>query len=137
MNLSSFTENTSNPSLSRAVIKQFGRWTDWKESASDIAAYGAASGFNGFIYHVDTVAFYEANKGNIHALARDAAEEAGGSNLLSEFLASFNCVDLQADEVERALYHGDDHGDYTQVANAFAWFALEETAHDYVNQLER
>lgn len=137
MNLSTFTENTSNPSLSRAVIKQFGRWTDWKESASDIAAYGAEGGVNGFIYHVDTVAFYEANKGNIHALARDAAEEADGSNLLSEFLASFNCVDLQADEVERALEDGYSNEDYTQVANAFAWFALEEIACDYIDQLER
>lgn len=137
MNLSSFTENTSNPSLSRAVIKQFGRWTDWKESAADIANYGAQGGVNGFIWHDDTIAFYEANKGNIHALARDMAAEMGETGLLSEFVAGFNCVDLEPYGVEQAIEEGETNEDYTQVANALAWFALEETARDYTNQLER
>jgi len=137
MNLSTFTENTSNPSLSRAVIEQFGGWVDWKEYASDIAAYGAEAGFHRFTHHVHTVAFYEANKGNIHEMARDIAYEMGETNLLSEFVANFNCVGLQADEVERALEDGYSNEDYTQVANALSWFALEETAHDYIDQLER
>ena len=136
MNLSSFTENTSSPPLSRAVIKQFGRWTDWKKSAADIAAHGADGGFNGFIYHVDTVAFYEANKGNIHQLVRDMTEGMGETNLLSEFVANFNCVHLEPYEVEQALEDGDSNEDYTQVANALSWFALEETAHDYINQFD-
>ena len=133
MNLASFTQNTSNPSLARAVIKQFGRWTDWKESASDIANYGADGGVNGFIYHVDTVAFYESNKGNINEMASNMGE----TDFLCEFVASFNCVELEADEVEQALEEGDSNEDYTQVANALAWFALEETARDYMYQLER
>ena len=137
MNLSSFTENTSNPSLSRAVIKQFGRWVDWKESAADIAAHGAQGGVSGFICHADTIAFYEANKGNIHALARDMADEIGETGLLSEFVAGFNCINLEACEVEQALEEGETNEDYTQVANALAWFALEETARSYTNLLEQ
>lgn len=137
MNLSTFTENTSNPSLSRAVIKQFGRWTDWKESAADIAAHGADVGVSGFIYHVDTVAFYEANKGNIHQLVRDMTDGMGETNLLSELVASFNCVHLEPSEVEQALEDGEDNEDYAQVANALAWFALEDTATEYMNEIER
>lgn len=137
MNLSSFTENTSNPSLSRAVIKQFGRWVDWKESASDIANYGAQGGVNGFIYHTDTIAFYEANKGNIHALARQMMDDFGGSPSLCDFVASFGCVDLEAYEVEDVMLEGKSSEDYTTVANALAWFALEDTATDYINQLEQ
>tara|TARA_R110000824_G_scaffold42506_4_gene125126 strand:+ start:1826 stop:2239 length:414 start_codon:yes stop_codon:yes gene_type:complete len=137
MNLSTFTENTSNPSLARAVVKQYGRWVDWKESASDIASYGADGGVNGFIYHVDTIEFYEANKGNIHELARQMMDDLGGPDLLCEFVASFNCVDLEAYEVEQAIEDGESNEDYTQVANALAWYALEETANDYINQLER
>jgi len=135
MNLSSFTENTSTPSLSRAVIKQFGRWTDWKKSAADIAAHGADGGVNGFIYHVDTVAFYNSNKGNIIAMARYRADEIG-DYMLCEFVASLNCVNLEPYEVEQALLDGDSNEDYTQVANALSWFALEETAYNYVSQTE-
>ena len=137
MNLSTFTENTSNPSLARAVVKQHGRWAGWKESASDIASYGADGGWTGFTYHVDTIAFYEDNQGNINEMARQMMDDLGGPELLSEFVASFNCVELEADEVEQAFEDGDANEDYTIVANALAWFALEETARDYINQLER
>ena len=137
MNLHSFTENTSNPSLTRAVVKQFGRWTDFKQSADDIANYGADGGWTGYTYYADTVAFYEANKGNINEMAREMASNMGETDLLCEFVASFNCVDLEAYEVEQALEGGDSNEDYTTVANALAWFALEQTAYDYINQLER
>ena len=135
MNLSTFTENTSNPNLTRAVVKQFGRWTDFKDSASDIAFYGAGGGVSGFIYHDDTVAFYEANRGNIHALARQIMDEHGELRALSEFIVSFT-DDLEAYEVEDALIEGGNDDDYVTVANALAWFALENTAQEYVAQVE-
>ena len=137
MNLASFTENTSNPSLTRAVVKQHGRWVDWKESASDIASYGADGGCTGYTYYTDTVAFYEANQGNINEMAREMASNMGETDLLCEFVASFNCVDLEAYEVEDAMLEGDANENYAIVANALAWYALEETAREYVNQLER
>ena len=130
MNLSTFTENTSNPNLSRAVVKQFGRWTDFKDSASDITFYGAGGGVSGFIYYDDTVAFYEANRGNIHALARQIMDEHGELRALSEFIVSFT-DDLEAWQVEDALIEGESNEDYITVANALAWFALEQTAHHY------
>ena len=136
MNLSTFTTNTSNPNLTRAVVKQFGRWTDWQASADDIANYGADGGVSGFIYHTDTVAFYEANKGNIHALAREMMDDFGESLFLGEFVSSFNCVDLEAAQVNWAILEGDSNEDYTTVANALAWFALEEAAREYVAQVE-
>ena len=135
MNLSTFTENTSNPNLSRAVIKQFGRWTDFKESASDIAFYGAGGGVRGFIYYDDTVAFYEANRGNIHALARQIMDEHGELRALSEFIVSFT-DDLEAWQVEDALIEGESSEDYITVANSLSWFALENTAQEYVAQTE-
>jgi hypothetical protein len=130
MNLSSFIENTNNPQLSRAVIKQFGKWTDWKKSASDIANHGPEGGVSNFIYHTDTVAFYEANKGNIHAMARETIE-AQGFTTLAEFVAVLNYVRLGEYEVARALEDGEDNEDYIHVANALAWFALEKTAYLY------
>ena len=144
MNLSTFTENTSNPNLTRAVIKQFGRWTDWQESADDIANYGATGGVNGFIYYTDTVAFYEANKGNIHALAREMIAEFNDTTYddfdgawgYGRFVASFGCVDLEPCEVVDAMLEGESNEDYTTVANALAWFALEEAAREYVAQVE-
>ena len=136
MNLSTFTTNTANPNLTRAVIKQFGRWTDWQESASDIANYGADGGVSGFIYHDDTVEFYGENYGNIHALARDVMEEFGESRSLSAFIASFSCVDLEAYEVEDAMLFEGKNDDYVTVANALAWFALEQTAREYVGQVD-
>ena len=136
MNLSTFTTNTSNPNLTRAVVKQFGRWTDWQASADDIANYGAHGGVSGFIYHTDTVAFYEANKGNIHALARQMMDDFGGSPSLCDFVSSFGCVDLEPYEICNAMREGDSSEDYTTVANALAWFALEEAAREYVAQVE-
>ena len=137
MNLSTFTENTANPNLTYAVVKQFGRWTDFKESASDIANYGADAGVSGFIYHDDTVAFYDENYGNIHALAREMMDDLGESLSLSAFIASFSCVDLEPYEVEDAMLDGGNDDDYVTVANAMAWFALENTAREYVGQTER
>ena len=145
MNLSTFTENTSNPNLTRAVVKQFGRWTDWQASADDIANHGAAGGVSGFIYHTDTVAFYEANKGNIHALAREmiaefndiTSDDFDGSWGYGRFVSSFGCVDLEPCEVVDAMLEGESSEDYTTVANALAWFALEEAAREYVAQVER
>jgi len=136
MNLSTFTENTANPNLSRAVVKQHGRWTDWQASAEDIANGDADGGVNGFIYYTDTVAFYQANRGNIHAMARDMARDIGESESLCDFVASFNCVDLEPYEVDDAILEGESNEDYTTVANALAWFALEETAREYVAQVD-
>ena len=130
MNLSTFTENTSNPNLTRAVVKQFGRWTDFKDSASDIAFYGADGGVPNFTSTFDTVAFYEANRGNIHALARLIMDEHGELRALSEFIVSFT-DDLEAYEVEDALIEGESSEDYITVANSLSWFALEQTAHHY------
>ena len=137
MNLSTFTENTANPNLTRAVIKQFGRWTDWQASADDIANYGADAGVSGFIYHDDTVAFYDENYGNIHALAREMMDDLGESLSLSAFIASFSCVDLEAYEIEDAMIFEGKNDDYITVANALAWFALEQTAREFVAQTER
>ena len=49
-----------------------------------------------------------------------------------QFVASFNCLDDDLEtreEIARALY-GRINSDDTLVANALAWFALEETARE-------
>jgi hypothetical protein len=116
-------------SLIRSTLRQVGD----KDSLRDVYAHGASGGFCGFCYYSDTVAFYKRNRAEIVALAKNMADDLGES--LIAMIAGFNCLktsnpqerrDLE-DEIGRALY-GRITDKETQVANALAWFALEEVA---------
>lgn len=116
-----------NPKLIRAVIRQFGDWDYFKQSASDVTSYGASGGFSGFIYYSDTVPFAKRNKKLIIELATELDSQIESVGLLA-FLASFNCLkDCSQDSIAKALYTGKGE-DVTQVFNALAWFALEEVS---------
>lgn len=120
-------------SLVKAVVKQFGGWQSFKESAPDVTKYGIAGGFGNFVYYYDTVRFTERNKQAIFNLAAQQADEFG-SKSISEFIANFNCVRLTQFEAEAALC--DSTEDTTVVYNALAWFAAEEVCKTYVDLLE-
>ena len=115
------------PKLVRAVIKQLGG-TDYIE---DVAGNGASGGYCGFTYCVDTIAFFKKNKEEILEMVNNQA--ADFSESAADFIASFGCLKIKPDdsegmrEVYRALDGRVNKGD-TQVANALAWFALEEVA---------
>lgn len=124
-----------NKKLINAVINQLGG----RESLQDIANHGIDGGFAGFIYHNDTIKFFQKHRAEIVELVNEYAADFGESAI--DMIARFSCLsgrnwdkerntkdgqELTA-EIARALY-GRLGKDDTQVANALAWFAAEEVA---------
>lgn len=135
--LKDFTEKTHLPaSLVRAVVRQIGGWSEFKERAADVANYGADSGFSGFIYYTDTVAFTKRNKTEILQVAWELARDLGEGDEF-DLIANFGCLrgEFTAAEIARAIYSPRDEGRQT-VFNALAWFALEEVACSYCDLVE-
>lgn len=97
----------------------------------DVANHGANAGFSGFIYYTDTCAFYQANRNDIIAMARDMMTGLDEQSL-STFIARFNCLNVEPYEVEDYLMGEADDNIATMIENALAWFALEEVAHAVV-----
>ena len=129
MNLKSFIEKSNLPEdLIRQVVRQIGGWESFKEHASDVAMYGASGGFGGFIYYTDTCRFYAVNRDAILEAVRDMCDGLGEEPI--QFVRSFNCLDATESEVGLTLYGSKKQHD-TQVANALAWFALEEVARSF------
>ena len=137
LTLSQFiAESGLNASLVRSTVRQCGGWVLFQEDAKNLQLCGAAGGFGGFIYHTDTVAFTKRNKKALIELCKEQAEEYYGNGYsVGQFIAGFNCVDCDAEQVAIALYTG--KGDnVTEVYNALAWYALEEVARRYCDILE-
>lgn len=131
---SQFVENSNLPaSLTRAVIRQLGGWSSFKESAKDICRGGIDGGFSGFTYYTDTVAFFKRNRREIIELAKQQADDFGQGVL--EMVAGFNCLngDYSVDEIGETLFGGEPDD---QIANALAWYAGEEVCRAYVDMLE-
>jgi len=119
----------------KAVIHKIGGWDCFKETAADVANHGADSGFSGFTYYSDTCAFYENHQTDIVKMVGDMAEQLGDEGAV-EMVRGFNCLgkdSYSAEEVGKTLYGSKAKHD-TQVANALAWFALEEVCRAYVNE---
>lgn len=128
--IKAFAQQTNiDESLIRAVVRQFGGWKDFQESAQDVARYGANAGYSGFTYYTDTVRFTQKNKQSILELARQQAQDYLGVSVY-EFIAGFNCIDLDSFEVADAL-HEKNNPERDTVYNALAWYALEEVAREY------
>jgi hypothetical protein len=77
-----------NKKLVNAVIRQLGGRDD--DQLKDIVNHGINGGFTGFIYYVDTVKFFKANRAEIVELVEEYAEEFGESAL--DTVARFNCL---------------------------------------------
>ena len=112
-------------SLIRATIRQCGGWADFQEIAKDVANHGADGGFSGFIYYVETEAFFKRNREDILQMAQEMASDLGQPVL--DLIAGFNCLGCEADDVAKAIY-GTKKQDEFHVKNALAWYALEEVA---------
>lgn len=111
--------------LVRGVVCQFGGKEAFFESAGDVAQYGIGGGYGGFIYYVDTVAFFRKYKTEIVELAENVANEIGDN--VAEMIAGFNCIkgEYKESDIGKALY-GRYNSDYDTLYNALAWFAAEE-----------
>lgn len=114
--------------LIRAVIRQFGNWEYFQQCANDVANSGASAAWKGFTYCRDTVPFARRNKQLILSCAKRQADECRIG--LYEFIGRFNCLQLEDQEVVKAIYEKDS-SERANVYNALAWFALEEVAHEY------
>lgn len=121
--------------LIRAVVRQNGGWESFQQVAQDIANHGADAGWIGFSYHADTVPFFTRNRGEIFHLAEEMATEFAQSTI--QMIKGFRCLngDYSEDEIGATLYGPKPKVD-TQIANALAWFALEEVARSYSDSLE-
>lgn len=130
-----FIKECSMPDMARAVIRQCGGWESFTDMADDVSNHGAGGGFHGFIYYVDTCRFYAVNRDSILAYARELAADIGEGDLMA-LVAGFNCLkDSTESEIGLTLYGTKKQHDI-QVANALAWFALEEVSRRYVDMIE-
>lgn len=122
------------PSLVRAVVRRSGGWESFTEKAPDVNSHGASGGFSGWIYYTETVGFTRRNRKSIIEVCESLADDFGMSGPV-ELVRGFNCLkDATEAEVARTLY-GSGEGD-TNVANALAWFALEEVSRAYCDMIE-
>jgi hypothetical protein len=116
--------------MKNAIKRNFG--TDWRETLQDVSNHGANVGFSGFIYYAETEKFYSRHRIAIVNLVENLASELGGTPI--EMVQGFNCLNnlFTTKEVALTLYGGKKQWS-TDVANALAWFALEEFANEITN----
>lgn len=137
--------------LDLAVIAQLGGTSrnvgdscEISEDAADQLAnvcrcsYGAAGGFTGFIYYTETREFFKSHRYEIAARIHEQIAEGlfDGARGVVSAVMSFNCFkNCDADEIEEeaeSAFFGPaseiDGGDLDNVANACAWYALEDLA---------
>lgn len=133
-------------SLDEAVLDQLGiEYTDTENGLQlneddysricDIAKYGVDGGFSGFIYYSETVKFAKANFGLIKDSLCELYDSIGED--IIEGLKNWGCLrsyELTTWQIAEALYA---EGEWeTQVYNALAWYAAEETARKLADAVE-
>ena len=103
----------------------------------DIVNHGVDAGYVGFTYYADTRRFALDNWADIIDLARVQAHDLGVGSLC-ELIAGFNYLGgiSVAEVVDVLMEPSCDNKLYTQVLNALAWFALEETARAIVEGVD-
>lgn len=141
--------------LDSAVVEQMGGTAQHDEDARRVTvseheaeelesvarcSCGAGGGFGGFIYYYETWEFFRRNRSAIVAALQEMAESAG-EGCAVDLVRGFNCFKddkPSVDEVGRILWgeipaewsEGSDI-DEAGIANACAWFALEECANKW------
>jgi len=115
--------------LVKAVIRQSGGWRDFQEIALDVANYGVAGGFSGWIYYTETCEFYAKNQQLISDLVESQANDYGYQSA-QELVKGFRNLDATMSEIGYTLY-GTKRQHDTCVANTLAWYIAEEVARAY------
>lgn len=141
---------TSAHPLAPAVLRQLGGGADAVQNAIDAFEHGADGGSPGFTYYSDTVAFFKRHRAAIVEAVESMAQDLGENP--ADMVAGFNCLGgrdrkphLNGREhlaeylpsVSRCLYGGRLTEDDVNVANALAWFALEEVGRAIADLSER
>jgi hypothetical protein len=116
------------PKLAEAVVEQMGGEESFLSSWEDIINHGISGGFSGFIYYSDTTDFAKRNIRLIREMAKQQADDFGIGML--EMIKGFNCLNkaYSEDEIGETLWGN--AGDQ-QILNALAWYASEETCHQF------
>jgi hypothetical protein len=120
-----------------ADVPKFQVWrevTELYETLEDVTKHGANAGFGSFCYYSDTCQFAEDNMKHIVELAEQQAADFGQDIL--EMIQHFNCLTdndrrplYTQSQIGRVIFGGDTESDEsTDILNALAWYALEETA---------
>lgn len=115
-----------NKTLQNAVIRRIGG----KEALKDVMNHGADAGYPGFTYYTDTISFFKRHKAAIVEMASEMADDMGTDTTM-DLIKSFRCLnnDFTAEEIAQVIYGPwKDDDAHTMIANAMAWFALEEVA---------
>lgn len=134
--------------LQKAVVEQLGYDVEALDEEClstfrDVTRGGADGGFTGFIWHKDTLEFFEKNKKLIKEQLKEDSESYGTSVI--EMVRNFNVLssgqgkerkpDYTEDEVGQVLYGNAQEEDfYVQIANCLAWYALEEVAQQLTDE---
>ena len=126
----SIVKDYSYPTLARGVLRALSCYqgSELLDALRDVSTHGADSGWSGFTYYSETVAFCKRHRKDIAARLFDDAEEtgeAGPSFLVKSFV--FLHDEYTADECARALYGRYDE-ELDMIYNTLAWYALEDVA---------
>jgi len=116
------------PKLAQAVVDQMGGEESFLEKWEDITNHGISGGFSGFIYYNETNQFAKRNIRLIREMARQQSDDFSMGML--EMIQGFNCLgkDFSLDEIGETLFGS---GEDEQILNALAWYAAEETCHQF------
>lgn len=126
--------------LQQAVLDQLGiedpESEDSKGTLEDISSHGADAGWAGFTYYSDTVDFFKYNRSKIVKAVEEMADGIGEQAV--DMVRNFRCLgaaDYSQADVARVMYGSLRPNNDTDdlVANALAWFALEEVARQLVD----
>ena len=123
--------------LAQKVIEQLGheQWNNEVcKTLEDVVSNGASAGFGNFIYYSDTCKFARDNMEEILKSIKETAEGMCEDPL--KMIQNYPCLGtdtINTLEIASVIYDKPDEatlndGTDTQVLNALAWFALEETA---------
>lgn len=118
------------PKLAESVVDQMGGEESFLSSWEDIINHGIDGGFCGFTYYSETSDFAKRNIRLIRDMAKQQAEDFGMGML--EMIKGFNCLNkaYSEDEIGECLW-GEGNDDSDQILNALAWYAVEETCHQF------
>lgn len=125
--------------LQKAVIEQMGY--DVKKDKDEYMEVlkgirSASDGYNGFIYYSETIDFWKKNKDEIIQSLKDLASDMG-KNYLDVILGfnTFKNSDITIDDIAEVIYADNKNNDnYTTIANALSWYALEQVAWELGNE---
>ena len=138
-----FSENTiRNVIIALGYDPIHGTKNDFKELSGnflDCSHHGADSGFSGFIYYHETIAFFMANRKDIVKHMEQTAAELGTDiiTMVQNFGVFRNSDKPTPSEVGRALWDSSQNDpDLTTLYNVFAWYALEEVSNTWCRYLD-